>query len=293
MNPEGRPNRRLVQRSRALGAAAWLALTGFSASAQVSPQVVVPLELPAALTPLGQTVAVDWSQGAVIALGRSKVAPSFSGAQAEARGVQGARVDALRLLVAAVDALPMTSGATIAQCRANSNGLTLKIEAILKMASPVVGSERLEKQADGSWLASAAMSVPLLGRTGLWSAVTSEWAACAEPSTKTGLIVDARGLGFVPCLGFRFLTPEGTAFWDGALVRAARPNLPAGAGLAHSLEDATRQKDRVGGNPLTLKAVSAQGPAHCDLGFDADTLLEVRQSKLERALSDGRVVIVF
>lgn len=289
---------RLDRVRRALDLAVGLVLAGVMADAQVVPQpapsqVIVPLALPAELTSLGQSVVVDWSKGVLIASGRSKVAANLSDAQAETRGPQAARVDAMRLLLVAVDGMPVTSGATIAQCKVNSRGLTLRIEAILKSAAFVAGSEKLERQADGSRLASIALSLPLSGKTGLWSAVMSEWTACATPSVSTGLIVDARGLDFVPCLGVRFLTQDGTVFWDGANVLAVKPNLLTAAGLARSLEAAGKQRDRVGSNPLSVKATEARGITRCDLVFEVGALQAIQQSKLERSLSEGRVVIAF
>jgi hypothetical protein len=259
-------------------------------------QVAAPLELPAALTTLGQTVMVDWSRGVIVATGKSRVRAQLSDAEAEVRGVQGARADAVRLLTAAVDALPVSSGMTVAQCKANSPTATLRLEAIVRGALPVAGSEKVEKQPDGSRVVSAALTAPLAGKEGVSSAVLSEMDAClkkpsstdsksvssqalsASPSAGsgvTGLIVDARGLGLKPCLGPRFLMPDGTALSAG---------VPA---WARSLEEAAKLKDRVGANPLTLKATSVSGTGRCDLVFDAANL-----ERLRRSISEARVVIV-
>jgi hypothetical protein len=260
-------------------------------------QVDAPLELPAALTTLGQTVMVDWSRGVIVATGKNRVAASLSDAEAEVRGVQGARADAVRLLTAAVDALPIDSNMTVAQCKANSSVVTLKLLVIVRGALPVAGSEKVEKQTDGSRLVSAALTAPLAGKEGVSSAVLSEMNACLKKppsavssagsktvssagssavSSVTGLIVDAHGLGVKPCLGPRFLMPDGTAVSAGV------------AAWARSLEDAAKQK--LGTNPLTLKAASVSGAGRCDLVFDAANLERLRSAKL--SLADAKVVIV-
>jgi hypothetical protein len=254
-------------------------------------QVDAPLELPAALTTLGQTVVVDWSRGVIVATGKNRVAAKLSDAEAEVRGVQGARADAVRLLTVAVDALPVDSSTTVAQCKASSGAVALRLEAIVRKASPVVGSEKVEKQADGSRLVSAALTAPLTGKNGVSSAVVSEVSACLKKpsgtdakavpsagfqsgSSVTGLIVDARGLGVKPCLSPRFLMPDGAMVSAGAAV------------WARSVEEATKQK--LGASPLTVKAVSVSGAGRCDLVFDAANL-----ERLKTGISlETKVVIV-
>jgi hypothetical protein len=268
---------------------AFVCLLGVTSRAQVD----APLELPAALTTLGQTVMVDWSRGVIVATGKNRVAASLSDAEAEVRGVQGARADAVRLLTVAVDALPVDSNLTVAQCKANSGAVTLKLEALVRKALPVAGSEKMEKQTDGSRLVSAALTAPLGGKDGVSSAVLSEMNACLKKpsgadsktassaaskpvSSLTGLIVDARGLGVKPCLGPKFVMP------DGAVVSAGA------SAWARSLEDALKQK--WGTSPLTIKAASVSGVGRCDLVLDAATLERLRGAKL--SLTDAKVVIV-
>ncbi len=262
---------------------AFVCLMGVTSRAQVD----APLELPAALTTLGQTVMVDWSRGVIVATGKNRVAANLSDAEAEVRGVQGARADAVRLLTVAVDALPVDSNVTVAQCKANSGAVTLKLEAVVRGALPVAGSEKMERQTDGSRLVSAALTAPLGGKGGVSSAVLSGLNACLKkPSSASagsqavssgpGLIVDARGLGVKPCLGPKFVMPDGTVVSAGATA------------WARSLEDAAKQK--VGTSPLTIKAASVSGVGRCDLVLDAATLERLRSSKL--SLTEAKVVIV-
>jgi hypothetical protein len=282
MKPMSTNTRAIKSRGPMLGLV-FVCLMGVTSRAQVD----APLELPAAFTTLGQTVMVDWSRGVIVATGKNRVAASLSDAEAEVRGVQGARADAVRLLTVAVDALPVDSNLTVAQCKANSGAVTLKLEALVRKALPVVGSEKMEKQTDGSRLVSAALTAPLGGKDGVSGVVLSELNAClkkpssASAGTKsvsslTGLIVDARGLGVKPCLGPKFVMPDGAVVSAGALV------------WARSLEDAVKQK--WGTSPLTIKAASVSGVGRCDLVVDAANLERVRNAKL--SFSEIKVVIV-
>jgi hypothetical protein len=295
--PPGRPDRITEGRAghprRAARAAAWLAACaalGLAASAQVNAPGG-PLTLPAALTTLGQSVVVDWRKGLVVATGRARLPANLSQAQAEVRGTQAARADALRLLAFAVDALPADTDTTVGQCRARSRALSRSLDVIVRGATPVAGSEGLERAPDGTRVASAAMAVAIDGRSGVSAAVIAEWAACSD-GAGTGLVVDARGLGFQPCLGPRLLASDGTPFWDASAVIGSRPELSATALLASSLEDATARRDRVGERPVVARASAAAGQAHCDLAFDAAALKALRPERLERALGEGRVLIV-
>ncbi len=293
MEPMTNMNTRAIKSRGPMLGLVFACLMGVTSKAQVD----APLELPAALTTLGQTVTVDWSRGVIVATGKNRVAANLSDAEAEVRGVQGARADAVRLLTVAVDALPIDSNLTVAQCKANSGTVTLKLEAIVRGALPVAGSEKMEKQPDGSRLVSAALTAPLGGKDGVSSAVLSEMNACLKKpssadakaissagsktvsssgSSLTGLIVDARGLGVKPCLSPRFLMPDGTAISVGV------------AAWARSLEDAAKQK--LGASPLTLKAASVSGSGRCDLVFDMANLERLRQAKL--SLTETKVVIV-
>ncbi len=289
MEPMTNMNTRVIKSRGPILGLAFVCLMGVTSRAQVD----APLELPAALTTLGQTVMVDWSRGVIVATGKSRVNAHLSDAEAEVRGVQGARADAVRLLTAAMDALPIDSNLTVAQCKANSGVVTLRLEAIVRGALPVAGSEKIEKQTDGSRLVSAALIAPLAGKEGVSSAVLSEMNACLKKpssadlktassvgskpvSSLTGLIVDARGLGVKPCLGPRFLMPDGTAVSVGV------------AAWARSLEDAAKQK--LGASPLTLKAASVSGAGRCDLVFDAANLERLQRSKL--SIAESKVVIV-
>ena len=239
--------------------------------------LLTQLEIPTALTPLGQTVIVDWAQGVIIASGRARVGAELTEAQAETRGIQAARVDALRLLAVALDLMPFDSSITVAQCKANSKLVTLNVNGLIKGATPIIGSEKLGTQADGSRLASISLGLALEGKNGFSGTVLAGWIACLPASGYTGLVVDAAGLGVRPCLGPKLLSLDGMAFWDGLLIRLDHPNLPGPARWARSLEEALRFKERVGANPLMLKATAVGGTNRCDLVFVhilADVLLQ-------------------
>lgn len=270
-----------------------LVLLGFALAS--TEDAVTLLPLPASVSGLGQRALVNWSKGVIVADGRGRSGADLSDAQAEVRGVQAARTDALRVLAAGVAVLPVTSEVTLEDCMNNSGALRSRIDALVRGALPVQNSEQVEKQSDGSRLVSASVSVALYGRSGVLGAIAADLrVACLKSAPHpTGLIVDARGLGFRPCFAPKLLGAAGV-LWDAAGVPLENPDLQGGSVLfSRSLEEARRLEARVGAGPLLLRADAVSGEARCDLRLvdaDADRF---RSARLESLLVRARVVLVF
>ncbi len=105
--------------------------------------------------------------------------------------------------------------------------------------------------------------------------------------THTGLVIDARGLKVSPSLAPRLLDEAGAPLYGAEVLSDDARKLAGVAAWARSLEEA-KKLERVGGNPLVLRATRAQGS---DLVLGAEDVKKLTDHN-NSYLADGRVVIV-
>jgi hypothetical protein len=109
----------------------------------------------------------------------------------------------------------------------------------------------------------------------------------AARSKSSGLIVDARGLDFIPALAPRLLDEQGNEVYGIVSLSAdARRSLGVAA-YSKAMADA-KKSNRIGERPLIVKASRAVGS---DLVLGSAAVREIEQS-LPTYLADGRVLIV-
>jgi hypothetical protein len=109
----------------------------------------------------------------------------------------------------------------------------------------------------------------------------------AGRSKSSGLIVDARGLDFIPALAPRLLDEQGNEVYGIVSLSAdARRSLGVAA-YSKAVADA-KKSSRIGERPLIVKASRAVGS---DLVLGSAAVREIEQS-LPTYLADGRVLIV-
>lgn len=126
-------------------------------------------------------------------------------------------------------------------------------------------------------------------------AVTPSPEAAVETKAQvfTGLIIDAKGLGIKPAMAPKVLDEAGNEIYGSAYVGRAFAVKYGMAGYAKTVEDAGKNKDRIGKTPEKVKAIKASGANKCDVVLssgDADALRS--SAKNLKFLQECRVIIV-
>lgn len=258
-----------------------------------------PLTLPIALQSLGQSASVDWDNNTIIATGKSIVPADKTQAQTELLGAQGARADALRILAVAITALPITSSRTLQDCQGDQK---LNIDALIRGATAVPNSIVISLQADGSRIVSSAMQAPIYGQNGLYQLAKQLIQSCQEATARvpivagsssppyTGLIVDARGLAYSPCVSVRILSLAGSTVWNSTL--ALQDTIEPPLEFSRDMQTALT-KPRIGKSPMILQAIEARGILGCDVVLSNQDLDLMRQNRIELLLRQTKLVVVF
>jgi hypothetical protein len=109
----------------------------------------------------------------------------------------------------------------------------------------------------------------------------------------TGLIVDARGLHALPALAPRLLREDGTSLYGSESVSRDWVSKQGMVGYAKSVDAARALEDRVGAQPLVVKAVRVEGLTKTDLVLEKGDAERVKTSAQSAAfLTEGRVIFV-
>ena len=122
---------------------------------------------------------------------------------------------------------------------------------------------------------------------------TPEPAPQIKPQVFTGLIIDAKGLGIKPAMAPKVFDEAGNEVYGTMYVSRDFAVKYGMAGYAKSVEDASKNKDRVGKTPENVKAIKASGANKCDVVISSGDANAVRSSaKNLKFLQECRVIIV-
>ena len=225
---------------------------------------------------------VDWAELVVRATGSGP--PDFRAqnpAQARLAAEKSAREDAVKVALSQVEALPVAPGQALGSLFPDGPARQKLVDLVRKFR---VREKRYYSdhgiQVDveiplGALLA-AAVTEPVTGQVNAQG--TGDF---------TGLLVDARGLGFVPQLSPRLVDASGKVLYGAGWVS---PEVRGKVGVAAyftGLEKAAAHP-RVGDRPLVVKAESSKGQ-ELVLGEEAVKKLAAARNGW---LSDGRVGVV-
>lgn len=242
--------------------------------------------VPAASTPSSASprpaprVGVDWQEQVLTATGSG--APDLRAttpAQARLGAELAAKMDAFRNLLAQAKGIALEGGKTL--------GDALEDEATRGHVQGALKNFKITHRryySDNG--VEIDVEVPISGvlaalPSGAEDAVAVNGKGAAS---HTGLIVDARGLKLTPAIAPRLLGPDGKAVY----ARGALSDPKASVASYFATPEAARASGRLGKNPLTVKAASADGP---DLVLSA---AEVKALQEENSgyLAEGKVAIV-
>jgi len=236
--------------------------------------------------------SIDWSDQVVRAVGISVQ----GGVGGRAGQIRAAELDALRQILETVKGIRINSETTVEQFMLESDQIRTRIEGVARnfrrVGDPVY-------QADGSIELTVEMS--MAGQGQLFEQVLSSYGAPASqlytsaPSGSgvfTGLIVDARGLGIRPALAPALVDERGQVIYGERYVDRA---WLIEHGMVEYAKDmiTARNNDRVGSNPLVIKASDARGPNRTDavIANDNARLLHAVEKHLT-FLQQARVIFI-
>ncbi len=115
------------------------------------------------------------------------------------------------------------------------------------------------------------------------------------PETKfTGLVIDARGKGFQPCLVPTIKPSTGTEEWAVGYVNDPKATQVGVAAFVRRLEDAKRLKVRGAPNQLVIRASKATGAGHCNVEVSDTDASTIRKADGDaKFLATFKVTFVF
>lgn len=276
---------------------------GFSvAFADIQP-VPTPLPLPAARAPLGQTATVDWNSQIITVEGAATTRVGLTQAQAYLQGKAAATADAQRLLAVALAGVRVDAQTTVKDFELQNDDISTRVSAIVR--GQIVGEPRVEHMPDGSSIVFVKMTAPLGSATNLLKILTPRPPAPritvnitnvnivnavrpAPTARFTGLIIDARGTAFSPCLLPRIYSMDGSLLWTYNALDARGEGV---SGYARSVPRAQLMIERGGHSALIVQALAAD---RCNVIVSQQEADIIRTyDRATGFLSDFNVTMVF
>jgi len=219
----------------------------------------------------GYQSIIDWTEGYIQVSGRGTVDPAKAVSEADAYSMaeKTARMLAYEKLAETINGISLTSTTTLKDEKLASSSFSAKVEATIKFAREV--GVRREQMSDGSPMVVVTMGVFINDNEGL-SKVTlpylqdktrAEVVKKYLPKTRsdenyTGVIVDASGLNIQPAMAPRIVTTDGREIFGSMADLDIDWAIQHGvAGYAVSVEQAMKLKDRIGDNPIVVRALNA------------------------------------
>jgi hypothetical protein len=218
------------------------------------------------------TGMVDWSTQAVKATGIGAINPKMPPSAQRKNALRAAQLDAMRNMLETLNGVLLTSETTVENAMMSSDIIKTRVDGIVKNfrftskprymsdGSVEIDMEMLLYGKVGDALYPENMG----GKTPTFANLPSDFNA-QEPETYTGLIVDATGTDAVPAMVPNVLDESGEGVYGQEFVpREAAVNYGVAA-YAKSMDEARRNVERVGTNPLVIRAVRASGLNKADL----------------------------
>ena len=254
---------------------------------------------------------VNWEDGyiEVMAGGTVSKKETVNMAQAVSVATKTARHLAYEKLSETVAGINITSNATYDRELMMDSNLKTAVQALIKNARVVKEEQRAFP--DGSTWVEVTLGLKLIGEKGL-AGPTTKWVLTSRkkagtpvqtqktakikpdltPIKYTGLIVDAGGFGGVPAMAPRIISESGAVIYDGNGVKESYLTKIGIVGYKGSFEKA-KSSDRVGKNPLLVKAAGISGEKKADIVISDDDAGKILGSlKNGNFLKECRVAVV-
>lgn len=215
---------------------------------------------------------VDWTTQAVTSTGIGAINPKLPPSAQRKNALRAAQLDAMRNMLETLNGVLLTSETTVENAMMSSDIIKTRVEGIVKNfrftskprymsdGSVEIDMEMLLYGKVGDVLYPEQMG----GKTPTFSNLPPDFNP-NEPQTYTGLIVDATGTDAVPAMVPNVLDESGEGIYGQDFVPREAAVTYGVAAYAKSLDEARRNVERVGTNPLVIRAVRASGLNKADL----------------------------
>jgi len=250
---------------------------------------------------------INWSTGYVEAVGIGALPDNLiKKINARPIALREAKVDASRNLLEITKGVQVDSAKSVKDFTAGDDVVDTQISGLVK------GAELVDYQYMPDSRAEVKMRIPLYGNlariimplaiaksyttTALNEAVPASIAktpaAQFVPVVYTGVIVDARGIQARPAMSPRIFDEDGTEVYSLSKVDIEYAIKEAVSGYTRDLT-AAQTNQRVGANPITVKALGISGPGKSDIIISNADAQKVRSSAVSASfLKQCKVMIV-
>lgn len=218
------------------------------------------------------TGMVDWTTQSVKATGVGAINPKLPPSAQRKNALRAAQLDAMRNMIETLNGVLLTSETTVENAMMSSDIIKTRVEGIVKNfrftskprymsdGSVEIDMEMLLYGKVGDALYPESMG----GKTPTFANLPPDFNA-QEPETYTGLIIDATGTDAVPAMVPNVLDESGEGVYGQDFVPREAAVTYGVAAYAKSMDEARRNVERVGTNPLVIRAVRASGLNKADL----------------------------
>ena len=223
--------------------------------------------------------SINWSAGYIEAVGIG-APPEKLASKINARPIalRAAQKDALHNLLEIIKGVQVDSATSINDFTVESDFVNTQISGLVKVA------EVVDHQYMPDGRAEVRLRIPLYGNLvqtimplamSKWPAASSPTGSVRAPSVKapaspsatvvyTGMVVDARGIQARPAMSPRIFNEDGREVYGSVNVDLEYAIKNGISGYTSNLT-AAQNNQRVGANPITVKAVRTSGPGKSDI----------------------------
>jgi hypothetical protein len=252
---------------------------------------------------VGDKGLVNYEEGYIEAVGTGAPPEHYYGKpQARPMALRAAQVDAYRNLLETVQGVQIDSKTTVKDFVVESDVINTAVSGLVKGAA-VMNKAYLS---DGTVEVTVRMPLSGLAKAVIPKAITDDKKTDAKehkpvPFSKkkapadelyTGLVVDARGLQGRPAISPKIFDENGAEVYGTLLVKKDYAMKQGICGYARDLT-AAQSNPRVTENPLTVKAISAEGASMTEFKISNEDAKQIRAAKDNLTfLQKCRVMIV-
>jgi hypothetical protein len=252
---------------------------------------------------IGDKGLVNFEEGYIEAVGIGAPPEQFYGKpQARPMALRAAQVDAYRNLLETVQGVQIDSATTVKDFVVESDVINAKVSGLVKGAA-VMNKTYLS---DGTVEVTVRMPLSGLAKAVIPQAIADDKKADMKehkpvPFSKklapadevyTGLVIDARGFQARPAISPKIFDENGAEVYGTLIVKREYAIQQGISGYARDLTSA-QSNPRVTDNPMTVKAVGAEGVGKTDFKISNEDAKNIRAAKQNLSfLQRCRVMIV-
>ncbi len=252
---------------------------------------------------IGDKGLVNYEDGYIEAVGTGAPPEQYYGKpQARPMALRAAQVDAYRNLLEVVQGVQIDSRTTVKDFAVESDVINTAISGMVKGAQ----ISKKEYMSDGTVEVTVRMPLSGVAKAVIPQAITNDkkedmkdhkpapFSKKSAPKDEvyTGLVIDGRGLQARPAMSPKIFDETGAEVYGTLIVKKDYAVQQGICGYARDLNTA-QVNDRVTANPLTVKALSAQGAGMSEFVISNDDAKKIRAAKENLTfLQKCRVMVV-